>query len=145
MKDRMWIGTDGDGLYLYDRNTMRHFCYNASDRNSLPGNSIYDVVSDRQGNIWVATYGGGLALMREDPQGNITFLTSRNGLRWPKEHYSKVRRITCTASGEMLIGTTAGLVTFKEEKHPSKTYDSIPLPTGRTTQHRSPHQTSTTS
>lgn len=32
MKDRMWIGTDGDGLYLYDRNTMRHFRYNASDK-----------------------------------------------------------------------------------------------------------------
>lgn len=120
MKERMWIGTDGDGLYLYANNTMRHFRFNEADKNSLPGDSIYDVQSDRQGNIWVATYGGGLALVREDPQGNITFLTPRNGLRWPKEYYNKVRRITCTASGEILVGTTGGLVTFKEEKRPTR-------------------------
>lgn len=120
MKERMWIGTDGDGLYLYANNTMRHFRFNAADKNSLPGDSIYDVQSDRQGNIWVATYGGGLALVCEDPQGNISFLTYRNGLKWPINGYDKARRITCTASGEILVGTTGGLVTFKEEKRPTR-------------------------
>ena len=120
-KKRMWIGTDGDGLYLYAKNAMRHFRYDATNKNSIPCDSIYDVVSDRQGNIWIATYGGGLALMREDPQGNISFLSSRNSLKWPKiSNYNKVRRITCTASGVILVGTTGGLVTFKEEKHPTK-------------------------
>lgn len=118
-KGRMWIGTDGDGLYMYDQSTMHHFTYDAADPSSISGNSIYDVVCDRQGNIWIATYGGGLALVQESQQGNISFLTHRNGLKWPKDGFEKVRRITCTTSGEILIGTTGGLVTFKEEKRPA--------------------------
>ena len=118
-KGRMWIGTDGDGLYLRQGNAVKHFTYNANDRNSLAGDSIYDIISDREGRIWIATYGGGLAMVHETAQGEFQFLTKRNGLKWPKKDFDKARRITCTTSGEMLVGTTNGLVTFKDYKNPS--------------------------
>lgn len=113
-RHRMWIGTDGDGLYLYDQGRVQHFVYDAKDKASLPSDTIYDVVADRNGNIWIATYGGGLAVVREQ-DGHVAFVSHRNGIKWPAGLFRKVRRITCTPGGDMLVGTCGGLVTFKDQ------------------------------
>ena len=115
-KERVWIGTLGDGVYLYQNGKLSHFKYDPSDRYSLPNNDVYDIVSDRQGRIWFATYGGGLAVAQEDNTGNVKFISKRNGLNWPKGSlYQNVRRICCTSKGVILAGTTDGLVTFSDE------------------------------
>lgn len=55
---KLWVGTDGSGLYLLDRNrNYRRY----TDKNSgLSNNSIMSVVTDKRGRTWVATYLGGL-------------------------------------------------------------------------------------
>ena len=113
-QNRMWIGTKGDGIYLWKDGSLQHFCYNPNDKSSLPSNNIYDVVCDRYGRIWIATYGGGLAVAQEK-DGKISFISVRNGLSWPKKDFEKTRRITCTSKGIILVGTTDGLVTFSDE------------------------------
>lgn len=35
-------------------------------KNGLPNNHIADILSDSDGNIWVSTYGGGVAMFKED-------------------------------------------------------------------------------
>ena len=113
--ERMWIGTKGDGLYMMKDQKIIHFTHNPADPYSLPDDNIYDIVSDRQNRVWIATYGGGLAVL-EEKNGSYRFISNRNQLPWPKgARFSKIRRITCTNKGIILVGTTDGLVTFSDE------------------------------
>ena len=110
-RGRMWIGTQGDGLYVRSQEGISHYEHNPANKASLPHNDIYDMVADRHGRIWVATYGGGLALAQEGETG--LFFYNRNfGLPWSKNSFANIRRIFCTPTGEILVGTTDGLITF---------------------------------
>ena len=113
-KGRAWIGTKDNGLFLKDTNgSIINFRHDPNNHSSIPGDRIYDVTSDRHGRIWVATYGGGLALVNESQTG-LSFTSITNGLPWPKQNFSKTRRIMCSPTGEILVGTTDGLVTFSD-------------------------------
>ncbi len=121
IKGRAWIGTNGDGLYVLSGGQTRHFTFDPKISSSLPNDNIYDIEADRSGKIWIGTYGGGLALVKESPDGGISFVSKRNGLPWEKNHFEKVRRICCTTTGNILVGTTDGLITFSDTfVHPSQ-------------------------
>ena len=109
---KMWIGTKSDGLFVRTSQGMTHYTMNPADRNSLPSNNIFDVAVDRHGRIWLATYGGGLVLAKQSATGQISFVSKNNGMPWPKKQFQKVRRIFCSPTGEILVGTTEGLITF---------------------------------
>ena len=118
---KMWIGTRNDGLFVRTSQGMTHYTMNPADRNSLPDNNIFDVAADRHGRIWLATYGAGLVLTKQSATGQISFISKNNGMPWPKQQFQKVRRIFCTPTGEILVGTTEGLVTFGDSfSTPSK-------------------------
>ena len=109
---KMWIGTKNDGLFVRTSQGMTHYTMNPADRNSLPSNNIFDIAADRHGRIWLATYGAGLVLAQQSTTGQISFISKNNGMPWPKKQFQKVRRIFCAATGEILVGTTEGLITF---------------------------------
>ena len=109
---KMWIGTRNDGLFVRTSQGMTHYTMNPADRNSLPSNNIFDIAADRHGRIWLATYGAGLVLTKQSATGQISFISKNNGMPWPKQQFQQVRRIFCTPTGEILVGTTEGLVTF---------------------------------
>ena len=54
---QIWIGTESDGLLKIstDRETMEHFFHVEGQPESLPGDSIQYLYSDRSGRIWVCT------------------------------------------------------------------------------------------
>ena len=119
--NRLWIGTQGDGLYVFTGGKYYHFLSDPNNPASLPSNTIYDVKSDRQGRIWIATYGGGIALANIQADNSIQFTSIKNGLAWDKNLFHKTRRITCTNDGVILVGTTDGLITFSDNfKDPRK-------------------------
>ncbi len=70
----VWIGTN-DGVYVWHegQKTLRHI-----DKTSgMPDNSVREILQDREGNIWCATYyGGAVQLCR----GKFSMLTAREGL-----------------------------------------------------------------
>ena len=109
---KMWIGTRNDGLFVRTSQGMTHYTMNPADRNSLPSNNIFDIAADRHGRIWLATYGAGLVLTKQSATGQISFVSKNNGMPWPKKQFQKVRRIFCSPTGEILVGTTEGLITF---------------------------------
>ena len=118
---KMWIGTRNDGLFVRTSQDMTHYTMNPADRNSLPSNNIFDIAADRHGRIWLATYGAGLVLTQQSATGQISFISKNNGMPWPKQQFQQVRRIFCTPTGEILVGTTEGLVTFGDSfSTPSK-------------------------
>lgn len=57
----MWFGTR-DGLNKYDGYKFTVYKNNPDDENSISNNFIMDVAEDRDGNLWIATYGGGLEM-----------------------------------------------------------------------------------
>ena len=118
---KMWIGTRNDGLFVRTSQGMTHYTMNPADRNSLPSNNTFDIAADRHGRIWLATYGAGLVLTKQSATGQISFISKNNGMPWPKQQFQQVRRIFCTPTGEILVGTTEGLITFGDNfSTPSK-------------------------
>lgn len=118
---KMWIGTREHGLFIRTPERMTQYMHNPADKYSLPHNKVYDIVADRHGRIWVGTYGGGLSLAQMSTTGKLNFISRQNILPWPKKEFSKVRRIFCTPTGEILAGTTDGLITFSDNvSNPAK-------------------------
>ena len=118
---KIWIGTREHGIFIRTPEGMTQYVHNPADKYSLPHNKVYDIVADRHGRIWVGTYGGGLSLVQMSTTGKLNFISRQNILPWPKKEFSKVRRIFCTPTGEILAGSTDGLVTFSDNvSNPAK-------------------------
>ena len=56
----LWVGTEGNGLYLLDTKHQRWSYYRADSLNSISSNIITDIQLDEKGQLWLATDGGGL-------------------------------------------------------------------------------------
>ncbi|MDR3008350.1 MAG: response regulator [Sphingobacterium sp.] len=56
-KGYIWIGTEGNGLYCWDRtkNTYKHF---KKDGSQLLDNTVNSIVTDPRGNLWLGTERG---------------------------------------------------------------------------------------
>ena len=55
-KGQMWVGTYGGGLSVFDKSTGQFS--NFSEKDSLQNTTIYQVLEDAQGHIWVSTNTG---------------------------------------------------------------------------------------
>ena len=89
--DQVWVGTDKDGLYLFDIKT------GSIKSHLLSNTTVLALCKDKKGRTWVGTYSNGIGLIdaggsfhpfslgignqagifdiQEDPQGNIWFAT----------------------------------------------------------------------
>jgi signal transduction histidine kinase/ligand-binding sensor domain-containing protein len=74
-QNTLWIGTSGQGLYRISGGQVDHF--GSSD--GLSGNSISEVLEDKEGNLWVVT-DRGIDSFRDLP---ITTFSMREGLSSP--------------------------------------------------------------
>ena len=81
-KNRIWIGTEGDGLKLYDGESYRQF----QPWDGIEGNLIQDIIEDSLGNIWVAMMDAGITRLSIDDQDSSATIyrtqrfTLKNGL-----------------------------------------------------------------
>ena len=112
----IWLGTKEDGLYRLtptaaDRFLVRHYLHEKDDPYSLSSNSVYALCRDNRGHLWVGTFGGGLNLVSEEEDGRIRFVHHRNELKsYPAEYTNRIRSLTETDKGILLVGTTDGLL-----------------------------------
>lgn len=102
-KDRMWVGTDGDGLFRFENG--RQTVYRIGS--GLVSNQIRALHADRQGALWIGT-SAGLNRLADD---QFTTFTKRNGL--PNNH---VFTFHSDEDGALWIGTREGLCHFKDGK-----------------------------
>ena len=117
-----WICSKDDGLYKMSPNgnswTLEHFAHDANDRQSINSNSAYLAIEDQEGNLWIATYGGGVNLMTKD-QGKTVFLSPGNGLKgYPKDSHMRVRTVEMDEDGNIWAGTTDGILimSYRDKK-----------------------------
>ncbi|UCF65261.1 MAG: helix-turn-helix domain-containing protein [bacterium] len=52
--DKLWLGTNGDGLYCIQENGILSW----STEQGLPDNHIFSIVTDAQGDLWMSSYTG---------------------------------------------------------------------------------------
>ena len=88
-----------------------NICHNDNEPYSLSSNAAYQAVEDKQGNIWVATYGGGVNVIRKDKNGRYIALHYKNVMsRYPHNAHLKVRTIALAKDGKVWAGSTDGIL-----------------------------------
>ena len=117
-KGNYWVSDKDNGLFKITPNgnsyTVENIRHNDKDPYSLSDNAAYQCVEDRQGNIWVATYGGGVNVLRKDKNGRYIALHAKNVMkRYPPIRYRKVRTIAMDKEGKIWAGTTDGILTLQ--------------------------------
>ena len=70
----IWLATEG-GLVRFDG--VRFTRFDKGYTNQLKDNEIEKLWEDREGNLWIGTYGGGLSRLKD---GNFTTYTQKDGL-----------------------------------------------------------------
>ena len=121
-KGNYWLCSKDYGLYRMSQTSggwhLENFRHEAGNPQSLSSNSAYFALEDKDGNIWVATYGGGVNLLTWQ-QGKPVFLNVKEGMPgYPHNAYMKVRSIEIDADGNLWAGTTDGvlLLSYKKKK-----------------------------
>ncbi len=99
----VWLGTE-DGLVRYDGTKLHRYAYSRTDRNSLPGNFIWQIAEDANHDLWIAISGGGIARWNRSTD---TFTVFRHDLQDPNSLASdSVRALLIDARGQVWVGTT---------------------------------------
>jgi signal transduction histidine kinase/ligand-binding sensor domain-containing protein/DNA-binding response OmpR family regulator len=118
-RGNIWMGTKGDGLFKAeplnskrDQYKIKQFVADANNPEAISHNSVYALLEDRNGRIWIGTFGGGLNLLDETGSA-VKFYHYKNQLRtYPSNGYNRVRHLATDAGGKLWIGTTDGLLLF---------------------------------
>ncbi|MBT8080681.1 MAG: diguanylate cyclase [Gammaproteobacteria bacterium] len=98
----MWIGTE-NGLNSYNGYEFQHYKRERGNPAALGSDFIYDLAEDADGNLWVATNGGGLARFDRDSRGFASF---RHDAEDSNSIASNVvRALLIDADGSIWIGT----------------------------------------
>lgn len=107
---RLWIGTEGSGLCLYDpqHDTFQsvHLQYN------LPGDMVASIEEDSQGNLWLGT-NQGLACLKvtANGKGYARIFTVADGL--PDNFF--IQSASCNEGGLLYFGSSNGVVAFNPQ------------------------------
>ncbi|SHN40429.1 two-component regulator propeller domain-containing protein [Chitinophaga sp. CF418] len=140
-----WIGTEGGGLLLFNRETGTYVRYTKAD--GLSNNSILKILEDKSGNLWISTFYG---ISKFNPrQKTFKNYSQSDGLLSNQLNYNAALALP---SGEFIFGGLKGLNIFYPDSLPSFSgtpgilltglkVDNIPIEqaaryvTGRTTDH----------
>ena len=123
-KGNYWLCSKDNGLYYMSPTdkggwTLKNYCHQADNPQSLSHNGAYMAIEDKSGNVWIATYGGGVNLLPHEAISNPKFLSPDNGIKdYPKNSHKKVRTIEIDNEGNVWAGTTDGILilSYKNNK-----------------------------
>lgn len=101
---KLWLGTHGGGLTVYDNG--KFLAFNESDGLSNGNITALSIASDNS--LWIGTKGGGL---NHYQNGKFSALTSKDGLA-----SNIIQSIYQGLDGSLWIGTTEGLNHYKDGK-----------------------------
>lgn len=112
--NQIWIGSQGGGLFVFDKETkeFRQYKHNPNDTLSLSDNVVMSINIDKKGNKWIGTRNG-LNLFQEK-NGTVTFKkwTLKDGL--PN---SFIYGILDDNEGNLWISTNRGLSKFETQNN----------------------------
>ena len=111
-KGNYWLASKDNGVFKMTNTnngySITNYQHSETDEHSLSNNHAYYCLEDKSGNIWVATYGGGVNIL---PKGEKRFLTPKKGIKsYPINSFQKVRTIALDKNGNVWAGTTDGIL-----------------------------------
>ena len=115
-KGNYWLASKDHGLFKMSPKSgggfsLTNFRHDDNDKYSLSSNAAYQAVEDRQGNIWVVTYGGGVNVLTRNKSGKYIFLNAKNEMRkYPRNSHMKMRTIALDRDGRVWAGSTDGIL-----------------------------------
>ena len=90
---------------------IKNYHHDDNDEYSISSDAAYQAVEDRQGNIWVATYGGGVNILVPDKQRGYKAYHSKNVMRrYPRNTFKKIRTVALDSDGNVWAGSTDGIL-----------------------------------
>lgn len=123
MQDRrgdIWMSTKGNGLYRMTNDdngeyVMKNFRHDDRNAWSISSDNVYCTVEDKAGNIWIATFGGGINMLPggDDSHG---FMNMRNKIKdVPGKLYQRIRTLAVDNDGQVWAGTSDGIIIFRHD------------------------------
>lgn len=113
--DKLWIGTLGQGLFHFEKASGKWTRYTMQD--GLPGNTIFGILTDALGNVWLSTNQG---ISRLNPnQGTFVNYNDSDGLENVEFIFNGYYK---TRSGEFLFGGIKGFTLFRPTELRPNTY-----------------------
>ena len=122
-KGNYWLCSKDKGLFKMSQKagggfTLHNYCHDDNNKYSLNSNSAYIPVEDRQGNIWVATYGGGVNVLTKNKSGQEVFLNCDNEMaNYPQNSFRKIRTVEMDKDGNIWAGSTDGILIMSLDKN----------------------------
>ncbi|MEP6676413.1 MAG: two-component regulator propeller domain-containing protein [Ferruginibacter sp.] len=111
--NRLWIGTSGTGLCLYDtsNNKFIRFGKNPLQPSSISSSNLNSIYQDKQGFIWLGTEGYGVNYFHPDDNLFHSILPDYNQqLNFPDNW---ARAVTQDNKGDLWLGNVSGLSVYK--------------------------------
>jgi len=124
--DEVWVGTNGNGLYLVreNGNGLKRFQCKPGNPNSLGSNSVWSILEDSSGNSWIGTNGGGLNKYDRKDDSFTRYLHDRNNKGSLSHNW--VRTIFEDSEGTLWLGTEdGGLNKFDRNSGQFKHYKTV--------------------
>jgi ligand-binding sensor domain-containing protein/DNA-binding response OmpR family regulator/nitrogen-specific signal transduction histidine kinase len=107
---RIWVGTEGEGLMLFNQKN-NNFDLVLNEDSGLPSNIIYSILDDNESNIWITT-GGGLVKIDADLKTIHTFeyLGDIQKIRY------NPKAVLRTSDNRLYFGGTNGFIVFNPKE-----------------------------
>ncbi|MDW3652315.1 MAG: two-component regulator propeller domain-containing protein [Bacteroidia bacterium] len=120
----LWIGTQ-DGLNRYDGYEFTSFFHEPGNPKSLKSNYIWTVLEDREKNLWIGTFGGGLSKWDRKTEQFLNFLPEA-GNPYGSLAHDGVRSLYLHQDSLLLIGTDYGLSILNTHTYQIKSWPHEP-------------------
>ncbi|MBN2237971.1 MAG: histidine kinase, partial [Bacteroidales bacterium] len=104
-KNRLWIAGEGLNLYHRNSNTFSHFTIN----HGLASNTIYSILEDKKGNLWLGT-DVGLSVFMPETESFYNYY-ERDGVH--SDGFTKAA--IKMQNGELLFGSKNGFIVFNPD------------------------------
>jgi ligand-binding sensor domain-containing protein len=128
---KLWIGIENGGLDIFNLDTFKkgvnsfvHFKNDPNRETSLSNNSIYSLFQDKQGNIWIGTFGDGINLLNPGPEKFFHIMSESSIINSLSNNQVNA---FCEDNDLLWIGTGEGLNRYNKRNYTFKHYLHDPL------------------
>lgn len=118
---RLWAGTDGGGLYLYDRGKEQFIAQSLAYH--IPGDRVGSIEEDEKGNLWIGTNVGLVKFNINNNKPTVRIYTINDGLL---DNFL-IPHASCHMGDKLLFGSYKGYNEFRPADIEEVRHEDIPL------------------